>query len=142
MAERITVAVELHASRLLAVLLLCLHALAATSALLLDIPLAARGALFAGTGFAGVMAARRHAMLLGDDACVYFRLADDGDCRWRQRDGIERTGSLQAPWFASPLLTVLRFQSAHSRPTTVLVTNGKADPEAFRRLRVLTQCRL
>ena len=134
---------ELKPSLTLAAVLIGLHAAAAGSCLVVELPGAVKIILCVVLGISAMLSVRRHALLIASESCVAVRVGHDGACELRLRSGETEHGNLTDGWFAAPNLVVFNWRSdtGHHRRSVVLLPDS-ADREALRQLRVFLRFKL
>jgi hypothetical protein len=122
--------VDLRPSRLLAVALILVHALAlcAVWASLSGWPRYLAGA--------AVLASLARTLQSGWRQVAALELREDGRASWKTRQGTWQEGALGRSHFVSPLLVVVDLEEGTGRPQRLVVPADSAAADDFRRLRV------
>jgi hypothetical protein len=129
--------VPIGRSRVLAAVLVSLHAAAMAAVVVLPIAWWIRL-----TGCALLLASasltvRQYAFVTGSQACSRLRIANDGVCRLELDGSRIVTGRLLSGWLASPFLTVVQVHCKNERLARKLVLlPDSSDSETLRRLRI------
>ncbi len=137
MAETDFMDVPIRTSRILAAVLVAMHAAAIVAVSLLPIPWWIRltgGVLLLAS--ASLMV-RRYAFVRGAQACSRMRISKDGVCALELDNDRVLTGRLQSGWLASPLLVVAQVRcEGEWLARKVVLFPDSSDSETLRRLRI------
>ena len=137
MTETDFIDVPIGASRILAAILITMHAAAIVAMSVLPIPLWLRvtgGALLLASA---ALMVRRYAFLKGSQACSRLRISKDGECKVELTADRVATGRLQSGWLASPLLVVARVRCNGERlARKIVLLPDSTDADTLRRLRI------
>ena len=137
MAETDFIDVPIRSSRILAAVLVSMHAAAIVAVSVLPVAWWVRltGSVLL-LASASVMV-RRYALIRGVKACSRLRISKDGVCKLELVDDRVLTGRLQPGWLASPLLIVARVRCTGERlARKVVLLPDSSDLETLRRLRI------
>jgi toxin CptA len=137
MTETDFIDVPIGTSRILAVILITMHAAAIVASSVLPIPLWLRVAADVLLLASAALIIRRYAFLKGSQACSRLRIYKDGECRLALAADSVATGQLQSGWLASPLLVVARVRCNGERlARKIVLLPDSTDADTLRRLRI------
>jgi|SRR5215813_7581500 len=126
--------IDLRPSRLLSLVLVVAHGLAAYS---VWISLGGLPKILAAVAvLASLAATLAHALLRTPGSAVSLELAEDGRASWRDRRGAWREGALGSSHFVSPLLVVVELKPRHRGVKRLVLFADSASRDELRRLRV------
>ena len=130
--------INLSRSRILAVALTAVHAIALGAVLPLDLDLALRAALGAALAASLAHSLCRHAFLLTPNAVVALEVKDGETCRAQRRNGEAHDAQILGTTYVTPWLTVLNLRPEGRRLARhVLVVPDNIERDLFRQLRVV-----
>ena len=129
--------VPIRTSRILAAILISMHAAAIIAVSVLPVPLWIRVTAEALLLVSAALMVRRYAFLKGSQACSRLRISKHGDCRLELAADRVATGRLQPGWLASPLLIVARVRCTGERlARKIVLLPDSSDADTLRRLRI------
>jgi len=129
--------IPIGTSRILAAILITMHAAAIVAISVLPVPLWLRVAANVMLLASAVLMVRRYALLKGPQACSKLRISKEGDCRLELTTDRAARGRLQSGWLASPLLVVARVRCNGERlARKIVLLPDSTDADTLRRLRI------
>ena len=137
MAETDFIDVPIGTSRILAAILIGMHAAAIVAMSVLPIPLWLRVTGDVLLLVSAALMIRRYAFLKGSQACSRLRIFKDGGCRLELAADRVATGRLQSGWLASPFVIVARVRCNGERlARKIVLLPDSSDADTLRRLRI------
>ena len=137
MAESDFIDVPIGSSRILAAVLISMHAAAFVAVSVLPVPLWIRVTGDVLLLASAALMVRRYAFVKGSQACSRLRISKDGDCRLDLAADRVATGRLQSGWLASPLLIVAQVRCTGERlARKIVLLPDSSDADTLRRLRI------
>jgi toxin CptA len=137
MVETKFIDVPIGPSRILAAVLISMHAAAIVAVSFLPVPLWIRVAGDALLIASAAAMVRRYAFVKGPQACTKIRISQDGICALQLTTDKVETGRLKSGWLASPLLVVAQVRCKGERlARNIVLLPDTSDADTLRRLRI------
>jgi toxin CptA len=129
--------VPIRASRILAAILISMHATALIAVSVLPVLLWIRVTGDVLLLVSAALMVRRYAFVKGPQACSRLRISQDGNCKLELAADRVATGRLQSGWLASPLLVVAQVRCSGERlARKIVLLPDSSDADTLRRLRI------